>query len=186
MGTDDAAEARWALYRDNPGMTWAQLAALAGCSEAAFAKTATRGKFRERLARERLGPVDPASHAVATVEAWLAGLSPEDLKAVDVARILEAVSAFRAGTITAKPAPWTEAARTDALRAVTSGLGPLDETCPCDLRRLTFAQLEAFLFLFERACGSAVPFRPAGHVAPGSPPVAEPDYERVCSEGAAS
>lgn len=164
-------------------MTWAQLAALAGCSEAAFAKTAVRHGFKERLARERLGPVpevDPASHAVSVVEQYLAGLSPEDLKAVDLDRILEAVRTFRAGVVTSRPAPWTDAAHADALRAITSGLGPLDETCPCDLRRLSFSQLECFLWLLERACGSTKPFRDANHAAPGSAPIAEPPFEEVC------
>lgn len=177
---------RYRLYAANPEKPIAELALLDGCTPEAFAKSMSRDKFRERLARERLGPitaVDPATHAVAQVEAWLAGLTPDAMEAVDVARILEAVRTVRAGTVTSKPSPWTEAARTDFLRAITSALPPIDEACPCDLRRLTFAQMEVFLWLFERACGSAHPFRDPGYVAPGSPAVAEPDYEQTSGVG---
>lgn len=172
------------------GMTYEEVSASAGIPASKLRVWATRKRWNERIERAAAGPApEPGDRVSRAIEngmgallGWLETLSPDEVKAVDAARIAEACTQLRNGSVGVTPPPWTDAAHRDLLRGLLSDLPPSDPACPFDVRRLTWEQREVFTWLFERAMGDPKPFRAPGELVPGSPAQAEPAFHAVTSD----
>jgi hypothetical protein len=154
-----------------------------------MASSPKRGNWRARIAEAVSGgpppktPVDPTAHAVNTVSEWLGGLTPAELKGVDVARILDAVRELRSGAVAPPPLDWAVAGEADIVRGLTSDLPPMNAASAFDVRRLTPVQREAFYWLWLKGKGEGLPWRQANEDRPDTPVIAEPPFTEINGNG---
>jgi hypothetical protein len=177
-GLSEQIAERYLVFKNNPTFTGPQLAALAGCNEATWYKSYARYEFKERLLAETFGAppkVDPAAHAIGVVERYLASLSHEDLKVLDIDRILNAVASFKASGLQSFT-DYSDSLIADVDRALHSQL-PATGSKSLDFNRLNIDEQHALAWLLRKAEGKVEAYVAAGAEGPDFPEVACPDFD---------